>query len=184
MCSTWPSGKALAWCVEGSEFDSGHNFFPFASFLFFFFFFFFSFSFHFRYNSFVMFLYTVFIYILVWISQCPNTVNVPKVSKMGRFSPNAAARGPNFRLRSTRLCVCRRGYTWRHPAGLHSLRRFSWFGMRGPWAWDFCFISTDCCAQVPAVSTHLSERCLDDIWPGRRASPNDFLRHPPSFLLI
>ena len=62
VCSTWPSGKPLALCVESPEFDSGQNLFLFASFLFFssFFFFFFSFSFHFRYNSFVMFLYTIF----------------------------------------------------------------------------------------------------------------------------
>ena len=33
--STWPSGKALARCVEGPEFTSGHNLFLFASFLFF-----------------------------------------------------------------------------------------------------------------------------------------------------
>ena len=60
MCSTWPSGKALALCVESPNFDSGHNRFLFASFLFLIFFFFFSFSFHFKYNSFVMFLYTIF----------------------------------------------------------------------------------------------------------------------------
>ena len=48
VCSTWPCGKAMARCVEGPEFDSGHNH---ASFLFL------SFSVHFRYNSFVMFLY-------------------------------------------------------------------------------------------------------------------------------
>ena len=52
VCSTWPSGKAVARYVEGPDFDSAHNFFLFASF-----FVFFSFSFHFRYNSFVMFLY-------------------------------------------------------------------------------------------------------------------------------
>ena len=58
-CSTWPSGKALARCGEGPEFESSQYLFLFASFLFFFFFFFlfFSFSFHFMYNSFVMSLY-------------------------------------------------------------------------------------------------------------------------------
>ena len=35
VCSTWPSGKALALYVESPEFDSGHNLFLFASFLFF-----------------------------------------------------------------------------------------------------------------------------------------------------
>ena len=35
MCSTWRSGKALARFVGGPEFDSGHNLFLFASFLFF-----------------------------------------------------------------------------------------------------------------------------------------------------
>ena len=57
VCSTWPSGTAVAWYTEGPEFASGRYFF--SSLLFFssFFFFFFSFSFHFRYNSFVMFLY-------------------------------------------------------------------------------------------------------------------------------
>ena len=58
VCSTWPSGKALARCAIGPEFDSGQNLILFASFLLFFFFF--SFSFNFRYNSFVMFLYIAF----------------------------------------------------------------------------------------------------------------------------
>ena len=31
MCSTWPSGKALARCVEGLEIDSGSNLFLIAS---------------------------------------------------------------------------------------------------------------------------------------------------------
>ena len=35
VCSTWPSGKALAQYVEGPEFDYTHNFFVFASFFFF-----------------------------------------------------------------------------------------------------------------------------------------------------
>ena len=32
VCSTWPSGKAVARYVEGPDFDSAHNFFLFASF--------------------------------------------------------------------------------------------------------------------------------------------------------
>ena len=57
VCSTWPSGKAIARYIVGPEVKSGRYLFLFASFLFFVFFFFFSFSFHLRYNSFVMFLY-------------------------------------------------------------------------------------------------------------------------------
>ena len=71
MCSTCPSGKALALFVVGPEFDSGHNLLPYASLLFFSFFFFFSFSFsfHFRYNSFVMFLYIAYNFLIYQFSR-------------------------------------------------------------------------------------------------------------------
>ena len=38
-------------------------------------------------------------------------------------------------------------------------------------------IRTNHCAQVSAISTYHSERCLDDLSPGSRASRNDFPRH-------
>ena len=61
VCSTWPSGKAFARCVEGPELEiEPITFFSLLLFFFSFFFLFFSFSFHFRYNSFVMFLYIAY----------------------------------------------------------------------------------------------------------------------------
>jgi len=57
-CFTWPSGNALARCVEGPESESEDNLFLLASFLPFFFVF--SFSFHFRYNSSLMFLHIAY----------------------------------------------------------------------------------------------------------------------------
>ena len=61
VCSTWPSSKAWARCVEVPEFEfEPITFFFLLLFFSSFFKFFFSFSFHFRYNSFVMFLYIAY----------------------------------------------------------------------------------------------------------------------------
>ena len=46
------------------------------------------------------------------------------------------------------------------------------------------FTRTDRCAQVSAVSTHHSERYLDDIRPGDTASHNEFLYVFPSYIFF
>ena len=90
VCSTWPSGKAFARCVEGPELEiEPITFFSLLLFFFSFFFLFFSFSFHFRYNSFVMFLYIAYNFFLSPFSasrEFPSRLYLP--------FPRSPSRGP------------------------------------------------------------------------------------------